>query len=161
MKVVCNTSPLINLAWVGQINLIHQLFGEILIPPAVWDEVVIHGKGQPGCQEVQEAKWIIVKKPANQTLIQSFQQSLDIGESEAIALAVEEKANLLIMDEKRGRETANFMGIKTIGLVGILVIAKQKKQVDSIKPIFDDLRSKAGFYLDKNLYHKILNDLGE
>jgi len=85
MRVVSNASPLINLACIGMLDLLKQLYGEIYIPEAVWREVVVEGAGQPGAEEVKEADWIRRRSVHNVSLVHALRQDLDAGESETIA----------------------------------------------------------------------------
>ena len=100
MSVVSNASPLINLARIGKLDLLHDLYGELTIPEAVWREVVVEGAGQPGADEVKGATWIKRHAVANRQLVHALQQELDAGEAEAIVLASEMEAELLLMDER-------------------------------------------------------------
>lgn len=161
MKIVSNASPLINLARIGQLELLHQLYGQLLIPEAVWREVVVDGAGQPGAEAVEAATWIETQAATNKQLVQALQQELDAGEAEAIVLALEVEADLLLMDERVGRETAGFLKQPCIGLVGILVIAKHKGLVPAVRPSLDWLRNIAGFRLSHTLYARVLEDEGE
>ncbi len=161
MTIVCNASPLINLACINQLDLLHRLYGEIFIPQAVWREVVVQGVGQPGADEVRRASWIRLVEVANGALVQALRQELDAGEAEAIVLALELKAELLLMDERLGRDTARHMGLRFIGLIGCLIEAKHKGLITSIKPYLDDLRSGANFRLSSALYRRVLGDEGE
>jgi predicted nucleic acid-binding protein len=102
MIVVSNTSPIINLAAIGRLAGLQQLYGEVIIPPAVYDEIVISGAGQPGAMEIGEAAWMKVQPIANQALATALRMELDAGEAEAIVLAVEMKADLLLIDERNG-----------------------------------------------------------
>ncbi len=119
MIVVSNASPLVGLASIRQLDLLKQLYGKVHIPEAVWREVVINGAGQPGSTEVENAGWIKRHQVANTRLVQSLLQYLDEGESEAIALAVELRAELLIIDERLGRDTARHFGLNFTGLIGL------------------------------------------
>jgi predicted nucleic acid-binding protein len=161
MNVVSNASPLINLARIGKLDLLRQLYGEIVIPQAVWNEVVMEGAGQPGAEEVSTAGWIKQQTVANSHLVHALRQELDAGESEAIVLALETKAKLLLMDERLGRETAQHLGVRCIGLVGILVQAKRIGFVSAIRPYLDALRNTAGFRVGNPLYTRVLHDAGE
>lgn len=145
MIVVSNTSPLINLAWIGRLNLLNDLFQRILIPQAVWDETVGVGRGRPGAPETAAAVWIERRQVENTNLVLALRQDLDVGEAEAIALAVEQSADLLIMDERLGREVAERFGIRPIGTIGVLVAAKRSGLITHIKPHLDTLRGEAGF----------------
>ena len=161
MSIVSNASALINLARIGKLDLLHQLYGELLIPEAVWKEVVIEGAGQPGADEVRAASWIKVHHVTNRHLVHALRQDLDAGEAEAIALALEIEAELLLMDERLGRETAHHLGLKYVGLIGALIEAKHKRLIRSIKPCLDALRDVAGFRISDILYLRILQDEGE
>lgn len=83
------------------------------------------------------------------------------GEAEAIILALELGANLLLMDEKKGRELALFYNLKVTGLLGILLQAKHQNIINSVKPLIDNLRQKADFRISKILYHAILKEANE
>jgi hypothetical protein len=161
MKVVSNASALINLARIGKLELLHELYGELVIPEAVWQEVVIEGAGQPGTDEVKAAAWIKKHVITNKQLLHALQQDLDAGEAEAIALASEIKAELLLMDERLGRETAHHLGLRYIGLIGVLIEARHKGLISAVKPHLDALRDMAGFRIRDELYLRVLRDEGE
>ena len=160
-SIVSNASPLINLAWIGQLDLLRQLYGQIIIPAAVWDEIVIKGAGQPGAMEIQSAAWIHRQEVSNHDLVRSFQRDLDDGESEAIVLAIETQADKLLMDERLGRETATYFDLRVMGVIGILIAAKQKKLIPEVKTYLDQLQSQAGFFIKPMLYQRVLKDQGE
>jgi uncharacterized protein len=161
MSIVSNASPLINMARIGRLDLLHTLYGELLIPESVWYEVVEQGTGQPGADQVKTSDWIRVKAVENRRLVQALQQDLDAGESEAIVLALETNAHLLPMDERVGRETAHHLGQRSIGLIGILIEAKHKNFIQGIRPHLDALRNIAGFRVAEGLYRRVLQDQGE
>ena len=161
MKVVSNTSPLINLAWIGQLDLLRELYGVVHIPEAVWHEIVVQGAGQPGAKEVGYADWIKRCAVENKHLVIALHQELDAGEAEAIALALEQQADLLLMDERLGRETARYFGLNYTGVIGVLIEAKHKGLIGSIKEYLDRLRAMAGFHISQPLYVKVLQDQGE
>ncbi|MFH1634431.1 MAG: DUF3368 domain-containing protein [Chloroflexota bacterium] len=161
MKVVSDASPLVNLGRIGRLGLLQRLYGELIIPKAVWQEVVVDGAGQPGAVYVKSADWIKIRTVANKPLVQSFRQGLDAGEAEAIALALEIDADLLLMDERLGREVAHHFGVRYTGLIGVLVEAKHNGQISEIKSLLNDLRYKAGFRVSDSLYMRVLHDEGE
>ncbi len=161
MTVVSDASPLINLARIDKLDLLPRLYGELHLPEAVWQEVVIQGAGQPGAQEIQEASWIKRHAVANRPLVQALEQELDAGEAEAIALALELQAELLLMDERLGREVARHLGLRYIGLIGVLLEAKRKGLISALKPHLDALRDTAGFRVSEALYKRVLQDEGE
>lgn len=158
MKIISNASPIINLARIGHLALLQQLYGQIVIPSAVWQEVVIGGSGRPGAADVESATWITCENVANTGLVRALRQDLDAGEAEAIALALETEADLLLMDERIGRETAHHLGLRHIGLVGILVEAKRRRILTAVSPVLIALREQAGFRLDDALYARIRTD---
>jgi hypothetical protein len=161
MIVVSNTSPLINLAHIGQLNLLQQLYGALLIPEAVWHEIVVQGVRQPGADEVQAATWIHTQAVTNRALVRALQQELDAGESEAIALALEAGADILVMDERLGRETAQHLGLHYVGLIGVLIAAKHQGFITAVKPHLDAVRLAANFRVSDALYRRVLQDEGE
>ena len=152
MIVVSNTSPLINLANIGQLHLLKQLYGQVIIPPAVYDEIVIAGVGQPGAMEVKTYDWFKVEQISNQQMVTLLQIDVDIGEAEAIVLALEMKPDLLLLDERKGRQVASNLGIKFTGILGILIEAKNNQLINAIKPIMDDLIKQVGFRISSKLY---------
>lgn len=161
MTIVSNTSPIINLAFAGLLDLLPQLYGAISVPQAVWDEIVVYGNSQPGAAELQQAAWVHLKKTSNSELVHALRQELDAGEAEAIVLALELQADILLMDERLGRETAQHLGLRCVGLIGVLVEAKSKLLIPTIRPHLDLLRQQAGFRIGKSLYQSVLNDANE
>ncbi|MEK7727231.1 MAG: DUF3368 domain-containing protein [candidate division KSB1 bacterium] len=161
MIVVSNTSPIINLAAVGELELLEKLYQKLLIPHAVYHEIVITGAGQPGAFEVQTFAWIEARAVIDKTLITALRSELDPGESEAIALAIETKANWLLLDERRGREVAARFGLKFVGLLGVLLEAKKKGLLAQVKPVLNALESKAAFRMKRELKARVLEAAGE
>lgn len=161
MSVVSNASPLINLARIGRFELLRELYAEIFIPEAVRREVVEEGAGQPGADEVKRAGWMKTQAVTNTLLVQALRQDLDAGEAEAIVLAVELDADLLLMDERRGREVARHLGVDRTGVIGLLVEAKHRGFISAIKPLLGALRDQAGFRVRQALYEQVLTDAGE
>ncbi|MEA1864199.1 MAG: DUF3368 domain-containing protein [Euryarchaeota archaeon] len=161
MSVVSNASPLINLARIGKLDLLRQLYGELFIPKAVWQEVVTDGVGQPGAVEVKVATWIKVQSVTNTLLVRALRQELDAGEAEAIVLALEMESEVLLMDERLGREVAQHLGLRYIGLIGVLIEAKHKGVLSAVKHHLDELRNVAGFRIRDALYVRVLQDEGE
>ena len=161
MSIVSNSSALINLARIGILDILQQLYVEITIPEAVWHEVVVEGAGQLGADTVKDATWIKTTAVTNKQLVHALRQELDAGEAEAIALAQEIGAELLLMDDHLGRQTAHYLGLRYSGLIGVLIEAKKKGLFRSIKPQIDKLREVAGFRISKELYLRVLKDEGE
>ena len=161
MIVVSDTSPLTNLAAIGQFDLLRQLYGEVQIAAGVLDELNARGRRWPGYDETSRAGWIKQHTVHNQDLIAVLLRDLDRGEAETLALAVELGAELVLMDERDGRRFAQRLGLRPIGIVGILLDAKKSGLLDYIRPCLDALRHDAGFYVSEVLYSSALELAGE
>jgi predicted nucleic acid-binding protein len=162
--VVSDTSPITNLTAIGQLDLLQGLYTQIIIPVAVYDEMVNVGKPVPGAVEVQTLSWIQTQAVADQQqviAIQESEENIDMGEAEAIALALELKADLLLMDERRGRIVATSYGLQVTGLLGVLVQAKRNNLIQIVKPLVDQLIEQADFRVSDDLYTTILKIAGE
>lgn len=150
-----------HLAAIGQFDLLRQLYGRLHIAQSVWSELTAQGKAWPGRKEVATASWIEQHDVENQALVLALRRDLDRGEAETIALALEMDANLVLMDEREGRHAAERMGLKVVGVVGVLVEAKTHGMIHTVKPHLDALRGTAGFYLTESLYRHVLDSTGE
>lgn len=156
MIVVSNTSPIIALARVGRLDLLHAVYGEILVPEAVFNEISVSGAGEPGAHEVAAASWVKRRPALNSSLISALGLELDAGEAEAIALAIECGAELILLDERMGRHAAKRMGLTVVGTLGILIAAKDRSLLVSVRPLLDALRADAGFWIADTLYNAVL-----
>lgn len=139
MIVVSDASPLVALSAVGKLDLLHALYGEVIVPAAVYREAVTDAVGQPGYADRAAATWLRVKSLTDRTLAESFADKLDPGEAEAIALAVELSAELLLVDERKARQIAMGLGITITGVLGILAEAKQRGLIPGVKEVVDQL----------------------
>lgn len=160
MIVVSDTSPVVNLAAIGRLDLLQWLYEKVFIPQAVYNEIVA-GTAQPGAVEVQTLEWMECVQVTDQALVTVLRAELDRGEAEAIALALELQADLLLIDERRGRSVASRLGLRRLGLLGLLIDAKQKSYISNVKPVLDDLIMKAGFWVNRELYGRVLEVAGE
>ena len=158
MLIVSDTSPITNLIQIKQLDLLRKLFGQIVIPEKVFEELSDYERQT---DVIKGSEWILVKTVSNQKAVKELSGHLDLGEAEAIVLAKELKANLLIVDERRGRNEAEKQGLEIIGLLGILVRGKQKGHLQKLKPILDQLIKEVGFRVSKKLYEFILNSVEE
>lgn len=158
--VVSDTSPIICLIRLKRINLLNQLFGQVIIPKAVYDEVIILETFGEDLTGFINAKWLQLQDPQNSKMLNELGKLLDSGEISAIALAKELKVKYLLIDEKRGRKIASEKGLIVIGTIGILLMAKKKGLIRKIKPYLEKLK-KAGFWIDKKLYKKITETVNE
>lgn len=161
MIVVSDASPIIGLAAVGQLDLLRTQFGRVLIPQAVLEEITAADSSAPGVREVRRESWIQVVEVKDSSSTEALALELDRGEAEAIALAIEQKADLLLLDERRARLVATRLGRPVIGVLGILVSAKQQGLLAAVAPILDDLLSEAGFRISTSLRSRVLEVVGE
>ena len=132
--MVADTGPIIAFARMGRLDLLRQVVGELLIPNGVYEELVVKGKGRPGATEVEHGGWIHRKAIADQAALVQLPPDLHSGEREAIILAQELKAQLLI-DEDRGRRISSARGVEPVGSLWILAEAKRLGLIDRAKPI--------------------------
>lgn len=137
MIVVADTSAISNLLTIGHDWILRELFGVVIVPPAVESELRIWHPELPA--------FITIKSPQNPGVSPAFAQALDRGEIEAISLALEIHANLLLIDERKGRAEAHRLGIKITGLLGVLLEAKETGLLDRLSPILDELITSADF----------------
>jgi len=162
--VISDSSTLIHLAKIDRLALLKEFFGVITVPPAVWQEVVEEGKGRPGATDVtaaRDAGWIQIRKPTDMRLLRILKSELDKGESEALTLAVEVHADLLLIDESEGRRIAKIYDIPKTGVVGILMRAKREGLIESFSHELDRLRNEGGFWIADTLYSKAIAGVGE
>jgi uncharacterized protein len=160
MIIVSDTSPISNLSAIGQLKLLQQLYGNVVIPTAVYQEIINSGDTDPAVLAIKSVNWIQTLNITNTALFQTLQSNLDIGEAEAITLAVELNADRLIVDERRGRKEAIKLGLRVTGILGILLAAKQQGLVLRIQPLLDDLIAN-GFWIREELYAELLQLAGE
>jgi hypothetical protein len=161
VKVVADSSVLISLSTINQLELLHKKVSEVIIPRAVQKEVVIEGRGQPGSQEVQLSDWISVQEVKDQSFVWLLEAKLDRGESEAIALAHELSADLILLDEKDARLQAKRVGLRILGTIGILIWAKKTGYISSLQEQLNALRDKAKFRVSTELYERALKSVSE
>jgi uncharacterized protein len=157
--VVSDTSPITNLAAVGQLHLLRQIYGQVIIPEAVFNELTAVGGNHPGAI-AQQSDWVETRAVSNRILVNALQVELDKGEAEAIALALELAADLLLIDEHLGRAVATRLGIRIIGLRGVLIEAKHRGLIQEVKPVVDNLMN-LGFRIKQDLYQRVLQAAGE
>jgi predicted nucleic acid-binding protein len=163
MLVVSNTSPITNLASVGVLDLLRQQFGEVVIPSAVINELKLE-TDYPGTGEIRaaiKAGWLKQINLEDDKVARALQRELDDGEAEAIAPALQLKIETILMDERDGRSVAKSMGLVPIGVIGVLVRAKQNGNIHSIKDMLNKLKDEAGFYITDSLMKNILFEIGE
>jgi predicted nucleic acid-binding protein len=153
MIVVSDTSPISNLLQIGDLDLLRLLFEEIVIPHDVFLEIC---KVKEQAEILANQDWITPVGISDTALKDKLLKDLDKGEAEAIVLAIELNADYLLMDETKGRAIAESYNVKVIGILGVLLQAKEKGFISEVKPHLDKLVNEAGFWLNPNIIKKVL-----
>lgn len=143
--IVGDSSPLIALSIIQQLELLPKLYQRVVIPHKVWEEITINGAGLPGALAISRLDWLIIEKPA-QELLSPLSILLDPGEAEAIALAMSLPESTVLLDDAQARRVAERFGVNRIGTLGILRRAKKAGLVNAIKP-YILLLQKSGIYI--------------
>lgn len=118
MIVVADTSPIAALARIGQLNLLKQIYQRLIVPDAVYRELITSGQNWQGLSAIQDADWIEVENVDGDAVAELLELRIDLGESEAIALALKLNASTLLIDELRGRRIAQEKGLAIVGTIG-------------------------------------------
>ncbi|HAM52558.1 MAG TPA: DUF3368 domain-containing protein [Nitrospiraceae bacterium] len=161
-RVVADSSCLIGLSQIKQFELLKELFLEIYIPEAVYDEVVIVGKGEPGSEETEVAVregWILKRVVNDEVAVSALTTVLSKGESEVIVLCKEEGLDYALIDEKTARNMAEMMDVNTMGILGIIDLAIGKGSLLDKKKLVDQLMG-SGFRISEKLYKRMFPDSG-
>jgi len=156
--VIADASTLIGLLRIGQFSLSKKLFGKIIIPRGVYDEIVVERK--EGSDIFKKSTYLIVKDVEDRVSIDFLMSSFGKGEAEVLALAKEKKADLILLDEKRARKTARRAGFKVMGILGILAISKDRGFIPSVKPFIEEL-NRQGFRLSESIIKRTLEETKE
>ena len=157
--IVADSSPLIGLAVIGQLDALRIVSTRVLAPQAVWAEIMAKGGVLPGAREVGACKWIeVLAVDANR--VAPLIPLVEEGEAEAIVLAQTVPASTLLIDEKKGRRLAKRMQVPLIGTIGILQKAKSVGAIPKLRPCLDQLRAH-GMYLKQDFVNSVLRSVGE
>ncbi|MBE9261724.1 DUF3368 domain-containing protein [Microcystis sp. LEGE 00066] len=156
MIVVSDTSALANLAIIDHLWLLESIYQTVIIPDVVARELT--EASNPLIPAILQSGWIQPQPLTNSELVNQLQQErgLDAGEANAIALALELQADDLLIDERLGRQEALRLGLSIIGILGILLVAKQRSLIPQVQPVIDTLISQAGFRVSPQLYQRVL-----
>ena len=144
-KVIVNTTPLIALCHVGQMDLLKKMYDEISIPEAVYKELA--DKKESICKKQVDASldWIHVEKIENQMAKSMFKTQLHDGEVEVMILAKEKSADIVIIDDANAKKHAKYLKLPVTGTLGVLIKAKRQGYINELKPIIQEM-------IDKNIY---------
>jgi len=149
-RVVSNSSPIIALDRIRQIELLRALFDRVTVPPAVVTEV---------WSSTPISDWFDVVTPTPPVAL-VLSATLGPGEREAIALAVELQANTILLDDRPARRAADALGLNVVGTLGVLTACKRKGVVGAMRPLIDELMAN-GFRVASDLAERVLRDAGE
>lgn len=151
MIIISDASPLIALGRIGKLDLLKEIFGSLILPDAVWTEVVEAGVQKLGADAVGSAPWISRQSVHDKDLVNLLRHDLGAGEAEAIVLAREYNADFLLIDERLGRSAAKSLGLKVVGLVGVLIDARERGLVTDPDSLMNRLYDEAGFWISDDL----------
>ncbi len=157
MLIVSDTTPIISLIKIGILELLKSMYGEIILPEAVYNELISNPLMSREAEIIKKSTFLKVTKVENEFAVKLLQKQLNLGtgESEAIVLADTMKAGLLLIDEKKARGIAESMGINITGTLGILLDAKRQNRIKKLKPLLDGLIGN-NIRISKKLYNDVL-----
>lgn len=156
--IIANSGPLIILSRIGYLFILKEFFKEVNIPHAVWVEIVERGKGRAGANEVAKADWIKVHRVKNTFGVEVLSHEIERGEAEAIVLAKEHNAKLLVIDEKIPREIAESLGLKVAGTLAIVHEAIRRGLIkESFDEVVREMRKK-GFWVSDEIIEAVRKD---
>jgi predicted nucleic acid-binding protein len=163
MVAVSNTSPISNLAITGRLDLLRSQFSQVLIPEAVRTELerMPNLEAKASIEDALRNGWLLCRAVANRQFAAALGNDLDKGEAEAIALATEIQADVLLIDEKEGRAFARQAGLVARGVLGVLIRAKAMGEIASVQAEIAALRNRAGFFIAYSLEADVLRSVGE
>ena len=158
MLIVSDTSCITNLIQINQFHLLRAIYTQVIITPVVKKELQqFHLLSDTDIEELN----LVIQTPVNTVAVNQLMLQLDAGESESIVLAEELNADFLLVDERKATKIANDRGLTTIGILGVILLAKQQNHIESVKLSLDDLRLKTTFHFSDSLYNKIIQLAGE
>jgi len=164
-EVVADSTALIGLSGIGHLSLLRSLFGTVVVPPAVWREVVVEGRGRPGASETREAAahgWVTKRRPRSRACVRRLVRLFGIaaGETEVICLGTEIGTALLLIDDPRAARHAMDLGLRVARLPAVLLRARQRGLVGTLRPLLDGLK-RLGFGIDPEHEALVLRHAGE
>lgn len=156
---VANAGPLIALANINCFHFLQRLFREVCISEAVYREAT-RLEQLPAARAIREASWIKTVAVQDRLAVELLRNELDAGESETIVLARELNATRILIDERLARRKTAQLGLKTIGTLSVLLMAKSAGLIPTVTPHLDALK-KTPFRITPQLYTDILRAAGE
>ncbi len=157
---VVDTSPLIFLAKLDRLDLLQRGADEILAPPAVLNEAQQRRDRSSELVEVALSSWLKVVQINDSDILRLLQTDVDLGEAEAITLALQVRADQIVMDDLDGRRWARRLGLPVVGTLGLLLAARLRGEIPSLRGETDRLL-EAGFRVSNPLLEAALKAAGE
>lgn len=163
MRVVSNTSPVSNLAIVGRLGLLRQKFGRVVIPETVRRESaqLSHASARASIEAALTDGWLTVEPVPDRRLLPVLRTRIDEGEAEAIELARQTNADLLIIDDLDGRTVAAEESVPYTGVLGLLAEERMAGNIPSLKAEIDRLRAECRFFVSAKIELRVLKAVGE
>lgn len=161
MIVVADATPLLYLSRISRLDVLRVHFGQVVVPLTVWTELVDARPDAPGVDGIRVASWIVVSDRAERDGVdQELARRLDPGEAAAIQLASILAADLILLDERKGRAAARARGLRVRGLIRVLVDARRAGTIPSLRSVLDEL-AREGFRASSHLVKEALAAVGE
>lgn len=158
--IISNATPLIAFARIGQLSLLKRVVRQLIIPQAVAEEVANYASKTAGQIDLFQESWIQVERLASDERMRLLLPTLDRGEAEVIALALEKRARLVLIDELTGRKVAESLELKVTGSVGLLIKAKDLGEVTAVRPLLEAMH-EAGIYFSQRFIASVLDYVDE
>ena len=157
-KIIVNSTPLIVLGNIGYLLILKEMYGEIIIPRAVYDEVTVHN--DVASNLLKSERWIKVDDSVVGADRKMYRARLHAGEVEVMILAQEQAADMVIIDDNEAKKTAKYLGLNVTGTLGVLMTARKKDMISSLEEVLEKLEN-VGFYIGDELKENILRLVGE
>lgn len=159
--IVSNTTPISNFLHIGRIDVFHSMFDKIHIPPAVKQEIEAGFSDNMTWRKCLNDGFFMIQEVKNQWISDQLIEKLHAGEAEALCVCMENNSKLCLLDDKDAREIAVKNNIPVTGTLGILIQAKKRNQIESVKHYMDELKNHHHFWISNAIYLKILRLSGE
>ncbi|MBQ9361510.1 MAG: DUF3368 domain-containing protein [Lachnospiraceae bacterium] len=153
--VIVNSTPLIALASIGELDILKSVYGQITIPVAVFNEVTV--KNGKVADAIKSADWISVKEVQDSESKKMYKAKLHAGEVEVMILAQEMDADVVIIDDNAAKKTAEYLGLNAVGTMAVLLKAKEIGSITEVSSFIGKIVAD-GFFISSEVI-KIVKDL--
>jgi len=157
MLVISDTTPVISLLKIGRLDLLRKMYGEVIIPAAVYDELTVNDVFPDEAEAVKNCGFLRRENVKNELAVKilSSTMGLDKGESEALVLYEDLRADLLLVDERKARSVARKMGYTIVGTLGLLIEAKRLGHISVLRPLLEALMA-SNIRISQSLFNEIV-----